>query len=191
MSGKHSTLTRVELAAELSKDGRRVTPLNVTKWLEDGLPVAIRGKGGRPSRYRLADVRAWLDARDQAPAASASDFQAARIRKELAQAAEAEQRVAQRAGRLLAVEDVEKTWTSMVAAARARLLALPTSLADRLCRLAVTDGVAAVEAELERAVYEALRELAGGEVEKKPTRKTTKSRKGAKRSGGNLRTSTR
>jgi hypothetical protein len=41
---------------------------------------------------------------------NAPDFMASRSRKELAQALEAEQRVAMRAGRLIAVEDVDRTW---------------------------------------------------------------------------------
>jgi hypothetical protein len=127
----------------------------------------------------MADVEAWMAARDQAPASTATDFTAARIRKELAQAAEAEQRVAQRAGKLIAVEDVEKTWAGMVAAARARLLALPIALADRVCRVAVTEGVAAVEAILQAAVYDVLRELADDLA--KHAAKTKPKRRAAKR----------
>lgn len=166
-------LTRLQLATALDAH-----PRSVSRWLEEGMPVAKPGRGGHASLFRLADVRAWLMAREAA--SPAAEFQQARIRKELAQAAEAEQRVAQRAGRLLAVEDVEKTWSSMVAAMRARLLALPTALSDKVCRLAVTDGVAAVEAELERAVHEALRELA----EDKPAQAgRAKARKPAPKAG--------
>jgi phage terminase Nu1 subunit (DNA packaging protein) len=156
-------LTRIELAAVL-----HMKPRTLAHWLEEGMPVAERGKAGRPSRYDETDVRAWMAARNaaavQASQGGCATFADARMRKELAQAAEAEQRVAMRAGRLLAVEEVDRVWSAQVAAVRSTLLALPTALADRLHRAAVTAGPAAVETALQAAIYDALRELASGEL---------------------------
>lgn len=147
--------------------------------------MASRGRAGRPSRYDEDAVRTWMGERDVAAAAASqgacTTFADARMRKELAQAAEAEQRVAMRAGRLIAVEEVDRVWSTQVAAVRARLLAMPTALADRLHRVAVTAGPAGVEAVLQAATYEALRELAGGPAVPTTNARTRKPRGKARR----------
>lgn len=159
------TASRLDLA-----DLFGVNERTVAKWQAEGMPVLSRGRGGKLSGYNLAAAFRW--ARDSGKFATAggdgesSDTtgQQARVRKDLAQAAEAEQRVAQRAGKLIAIEDIEKSWGGIVAAVRSKLLAMPTALSDRLHRAATMDGAAAVEALLQTAIYDALRELSSGEV---------------------------
>jgi len=189
-------LTRQELAYRLG-----VNPQTVTKWIEEGLPVAARGKGRRPSRYEEASVRRWVAAHEKAtdgraPTSGAGSKPAngvatnlveARARKELAQAVEAEQRVAIRAAKLIPIEDVDQIWSTQVAAVRARLLAIPVALTDRVLRVGALEGAAAAERALQEAIYEALRELSGDVApvktrrsKKRQVRKTTTRKQAAK-----------
>lgn len=133
----------------------------ITKWERDGMPIATRGTRGRPSLYDAAACEAWRAARDAAAETATHSLEQARIQKELSQAALNRQTAAIRAGQLLKREDVERTWAKHVAAVRNRLLHLPTALADRLHRLATLEGPSAVEAALQEAVGDVLRELAG------------------------------
>jgi len=165
-------VTRRELAKRLGCNAR-----TIAKWIEEGLPVAKRGRGGRPSKYDEAAVRAWIEVREEAARSNAPDLMASRARKELAQAVEAEQRVAIRAGKLIPIEEVDRIWSGQVAAVRARLLAWPTALADRLHRVAALEGAAGVERVLQEIVYDALRELAAGVKPPRPRRKRKPSTK--------------
>lgn len=54
-------VTRRELA-----ERHGVHQMTVTKWEQDGMPVAKRGARGRPSMYDPRAVQAWKDARDEA-----------------------------------------------------------------------------------------------------------------------------
>jgi hypothetical protein len=75
------TLTRRELAAAFG-----VHMMTVTKWEQDGMPTAVRGRKGKPSVYRESDVRAWLDAREaSAQKTGQVDVAQERARKERAQ----------------------------------------------------------------------------------------------------------
>lgn len=163
--GRHEQelVTRLALASRLSCVVR-----TITKWEREGLPVATRGKGGQPSLYDLAEVRAWLAERQKRTRHDSAALMSARCRKERAQAAESEQRVALRAGRLIPVEEVERVWSAEVAAVRARLLVIPTTLADKLHLVGTLEGAPGIERELQAAVYEVLTELAAGET---PTKK--------------------
>jgi phage terminase Nu1 subunit (DNA packaging protein) len=144
--------------------------MTVTKWERDGMPVAEGGRRGVPSLYDLDLVRAWRQARDAAAddaadgeATTRLSWEAARARKDEAQAKLAEQMYLVRAGKLLPQEDVERVWARIVSAVRTRLLQMPVTYADRLHRTAQLDGVKSVERLLEEAVHEVLRELAEGE----------------------------
>ena len=147
-------LTRRELASTLN-----VVMSAVTKWEHAGLPIAERGRAGLPSRYRLAQVREWLAARETAARTSGPNLAEERARKERAQAALTEQTRAIRAKEYLLAADVEKVWAAHVAAVRAKLLAVPATRADALHRAGVLDGVAGVEDALSAAMMEVLREL--------------------------------
>ena len=157
-------VTRLELARRL-----RCDPRTICKWQEEGLPVARRGRGGRASLYDVPTVRAWRRLREAA-AAKEPALAASRARQANAQAAESEQRVATRARQLIAIEDVERIWSDQVIAVRARALALPAALADRLLRIGVTEGAAGIERLLQAAVDEMLRELADGHAPATPGR---------------------
>ena len=136
--------------------------ITITKWQREGLPVAMRGRRGKAALYDVAKVRAWKQAREKAAQQRAPDFMASRSRKELAQAMEAEQRVATRAGLLIAVDDVRRIWSSEVASVRARMLAWPRAITVRVCRIATSEGEVGVERILRKAVEDVLSQLAGG-----------------------------
>lgn len=157
-TGHAGLVTRRVLADRLG-----VHPMTVVKWEQDGAPVAQRGARGRASLYDPAAVVAWKAARDKAATERPEghvDVAAERARKERAQAVLAEQTFAARARRLLPIDEVERVWAGEVAAVRSAILATYTTAADRLHRVAVTEGVAGVEAELRDLAYGLLRELA-------------------------------
>jgi len=149
-------LTRRELAKALDKH-----MMTVTKWERDGLPVARRGRKGKPSLYREADVRAWVAAREDAAARGTTvDVAAERARKERAQATLAEQSYAMRARLLLPADEVDRIWSAETTAVRNKLLAVPATSADLIHRAGITSGVAGVMRALEKIVHDILTELA-------------------------------
>lgn len=155
-AGKRGLVTRTELAEKLGCD-----PRTIAKWLEQGLPVADRGRGGRPSLYDPAAAQQWLAARNAAAQkGEATDLLRERARRERAQALLAEQALEIRRRDLLPRDEVEKSWAAEVAAVRTLLLAMPTTLAEQVCRVAMTEGIAGVEELLQNAVHDVLRELA-------------------------------
>jgi phage terminase Nu1 subunit (DNA packaging protein) len=154
--GLEGLLTRRELATALD-----VHPMTITKWEREGLPVAHRGRKGKPSRYRETEVRAWLQRREENlhAAPGALDLITERARRERAQAILAEQAYNIRAKNLLPREEVERAWMAEVTAVRAKLLAWPTMLADQVHRVAVLEGLPGVERLLGAAVDHLLVEL--------------------------------
>lgn len=166
---RRTTLTRLQLAKAMGCNGR-----TIAKWLEEGMPVEERGRGGRASRYDERKVRAWVAAREKA--GGMSEVARERARKERAQAVLAEQLAASRSQDLLPRVDVERVWAAEVAAVRAKLLSWPATLADRLTRVASLEGEVGVERVLDEAVRDALRELAGGGDQVAPAGKRRKGR---------------
>jgi phage terminase small subunit len=150
-------VTRRELADRLG-----VHMQTITKWEREGMPIARRGRKGKPSEYSESAVRAWKLQRESVAQAGpgALDVIRERARKERAQAALAEQMHAVRSGRLLDVDEAEKRWATEIAAARSLILASYTMAADRVFAAATTQGLAGVERELKAVAYEVLRELA-------------------------------
>jgi len=148
-------LTRRDLARRLS-----VHMQTITKWEREGMPIAERGRKGRASTYREADVRGWLTAREAAAKTSGTvDVAQERARKERAQAILAEQTYQARSRDLLPAVEVEKAWNTEVQAVRQAILATYTTQADRVHRAATLEGVSGVEAELKAMAHEILREL--------------------------------
>ena len=137
---------------------------SVSKWERQGLPLVKRGGRGRPSRYDLEAVRAWLAARDGA-ARKAVDGPLDPIQEKAArdhwQAELAQQTHRIRQRELLPAADVERAWAAEVAGVRAKLLSLPTTYSDRLHRASTLEGVPGTERVLRDAVYDVLRQLAG------------------------------
>jgi hypothetical protein len=152
-----STLTRRQLAAKL-----HVHMQTVTRWEQDGLPLAFRGHRGVCSRYREVEVRAWLQTRDEAARAPGAPqhFLQARATKEQWQARLAEQQHKLRSGDLLPREEVERVWGAEVAAVRSLILSSYVTHADRVHRASTLEGLAGVERELKDLAHEILRELA-------------------------------
>jgi phage terminase Nu1 subunit (DNA packaging protein) len=142
-------------------------PQTISKLIEEGLPVAVRGRGGRASRFNVAAVQQFMKNRRSAGAnGPAVNVAHERARKERAQARLAEQVHALRERELLPAQEVEKVWSAHVAAVRAKLLAWPSTLTDRLARAFTLDGIAGLERELNEAVRDVLRELAASDVPK-------------------------
>ncbi len=154
---KPALLTRRELAALL-----HVVPMTITKWEQAGMPIATRGRKGKPSRYRETVVRSWLQQREEDAQRPGSVTDVAKEKARLAreQADLTLQTRMMRARDLLPREEVERAWTAEVAAVRAKLLAWPATLADQVHRAAVLDGLGGVERVLNEAIRNVLRELA-------------------------------
>jgi hypothetical protein len=87
------------------------------------------------------------------------DFNAERARLARAQAEKAELETAEMRGELLRADKVEEKWTVMIAEWRAKLLALPTKLAQRV---APPGKTAEAQAVAQAVVHELLVEFAGG-----------------------------
>lgn len=155
------TLTRRELAAALN-----VHMQTVTKWEREGLPVAERGRKGKPSRYSELEVRAWLQAREEAARndPGVMDLAVVRARKEHWLACLGEQTYLARARKLIPAEEVEQAQTARIIAARSLILSSYTAWTDRVHRAGVTDGLAGTERELKALAMSVLRELAVAKV---------------------------
>ena len=148
-------ITRRELAHNLAHHMQ-----TVTKWEQAGMPVAEPGRKGKPSLYSEPEVRKWLAAREKtAQSTGVHDVARERARKEKAQAILAEQTVAIRASDLVPRVQVERAWAAEVSAVRAKLLAWPSTISDRLYRESVVRGVKGVERVIKEAVDGLLREL--------------------------------
>lgn len=154
-------LTRRELSELLS-----VHPMTVTKWERDGLPIAQRGRKGKPSYYREVEVRAWLQAREEAAQqVGPVDGAMERALKDRWDRMLKEQTHAVRARKLLPADEVERAWAAEIAGARALILSSYTAAADRVFRAATLDGLGGVERELKAVAFTVLRELAARATE--------------------------
>lgn len=149
-------LTRSALAVTLD-----CNPRTIAKWTEEGLPVARRGRGGSPSLYSEPECRKWLKARRAADGAAPEEGRQARARLDRAQAVLFEHQYAERLRSLLSRTEADAVWSSEVASLKARLMAWPAQMSERLHRLAVGDGgLLLVEATLEEEIHALLQELA-------------------------------
>lgn len=169
-------LTWSELSSALGADLPTAPhAVTISKWVQQGMPVAERGRGGRPSRYDLEAVRAWLRQRTEAADAGAPiDVARERARYFRLQADRTELDVRKRAGELVEAAEVEQRWASIVTAVRESLLSLPD--------VAVQRGIVAPANEdaLVELVDEALRDLAmKGQAE--PASSPTRRRRGTGR----------
>lgn len=150
-------VTRLDLAKTLG-----VHPITISKWERDGLPIAKRGRRGVASKYREVEVRAWLQARDEAARQSGPlDPAQERAQRDKWQRMLLEQTHAMRAKTLLPAAEVEQVWAREIAAVRTRILASYTTAADQVHRAGTLDGTVGVERALKDLAYEMLRELAG------------------------------
>jgi len=148
--------TRPQLAKIFQKDAR-----TIARWIDDGLPVAVKGRGGRPSRYNLPDCVRWvLDRELQARSETGTDLspQLERARLDQRRREELELRIRVRKGELVEVEAVQAEYADLAVVVKARLRAIPDAVADQL----TGQSPAAVKALLLTRIDDALRELARG-----------------------------
>lgn len=166
-AGGDGLLTRQQLAPliVLPAHPTGVHPQTIVKWEREGLPIAQRGRRGKPSLYRLGDVRAWLQRREAAaaPGTGGTDLIRERATKERWQGQLARQSFLVKQGQLLPVADVERVWDKEIAACRTIILNHYVSAADKVFRAATMEGLAGVERELKALAYAALRELASAD----------------------------
>ena len=110
----------------------------------DGRGGARRGAGRKTDEERASDD--YLD------------YNAARARREVANAQIAEMEARKMAEELAEVADFDDTLQKLAANVRSKFVSLPSKLAPSLVGM---ESVAEIEAELSRAVYEALSEISG------------------------------
>ena len=103
----------------------------VTNWERHGLPIAERGRKGRPSRYRLAEVQRWIRARETQRPSLFEDYQRAGARQKTALAELSELQLAERRKRLIDVDVVASAWMRVIAIPRTKILGVPHALKAR------------------------------------------------------------
>lgn len=142
----------------------------LAKWLEEGMPVVRRGRGGRASLYDEVEVRAWLEAREEAARGEEGPLvlEHERALKEHWLALVNKQTYLTRERQLIPAAEVEVALSRERDAVRAKVLSIYTTRADRLHRIATLEGVAGVEEELRQIGHEVLRELAEPPEDEKP-----------------------
>lgn len=158
MDDKHTGATagRKEAAAALG-----VTPQRINRWVADGAPVALRGRRGHPHQYDVAALKAWRAARDHQWAVDGLSLEQERARFVKAQRVRAERLNRIQAGELIEVAAVRAEYAHIATIVKARLRAVPDSVADQVIAAAVA-GPAAVKSLLLARIDDALRELARG-----------------------------
>lgn len=134
-----------------------------TAWVKLGMPIECSGGIGEANEYSVPDCIAWLIEHSVrqavAPGSDGKGYvtkeEQARLTHFKAQMAELDYK--EKAGELVPAGVVEESWCEMVAAAKAKLLALPA----RIAPVAVVGGsVREVELKIRDEVYGALEELA-------------------------------
>jgi len=152
-----------EICRVLAGDGNQpLTPERIRQLVNEGMPKSGRNEydAVRCMFWYLGKVRRMVSHKETENAdGSASGIRAERKRLLKVQADREELELAQLQGRLVAVEDWEKATADIVAAAKARLLAVPARVAPRV--LGETSRVM-VQGLIEKEIKEALQAL--GEV---------------------------
>jgi phage terminase Nu1 subunit (DNA packaging protein) len=173
-------LNRTECAATFG-----VAATTVDSWVRKSCPVvkAATGRGSGANRWQFdsAAVAEWLRAQAIAGAVgklTTASGNEARRRKLTAEAALSELELAKKSGELVAVADVEVTWSRLVSNFRTRMLAMPSKLAGPLVGIA---GPAVINSRLQDAIHEALAELSD---ERKLQRVAAGRRRGMRRKDG-------
>lgn len=149
-----------EICRVLAGDGNPpLTPERIRQLVNDGMPKAGRNEydAVRCMFWYLGKVRRMVSHKETENAdGSASGIRAERKRLLKVQADREEMELAQLQGRLVTVEDWEKATADIVAAAKARLLAVPARIAPRV--LGETSRVM-VQGLIEKEIKEALQAL--------------------------------
>lgn len=148
---------KAELAKILGKTER-----TLTTWQKNGMPIEVDGSRGTANQYDTQAVIEWIIAREIEtqfggdPNGERYNFEQERARLTHHQANKAELEEQTLQGKLIPTELVEMVQTKMLAAFRAKCLALPTKAAPKVVFL---DDLAETEAELKKEIYDALNEL--------------------------------
>lgn len=161
MAGK--TVNKAELAAIFG-----VSLTAIENWLANGLPYVEKGGPGTSYKFDSAQVIEWrVDQAVEKAADSAAKGKGEPLtRKITAEAALAELKLDRELGRLVAIEDVEKTWDKLSTACRARLLAIPARIGPVAFAAESVDDVRDL---IEESIHLALNELASKGIEASPT----------------------
>lgn len=133
----------------------------VHRWARDGMPTEAGGGSGRQASFRPSACVVWRLAQIEAKYVGMEGLNPQRERalRDRAQAALADQLHKKRSGEMLAIADVRHQWISIVIAVRARLLRMPTALADALAHASTP---AEAQQILDVEVRAALTELSHG-----------------------------
>jgi phage terminase Nu1 subunit (DNA packaging protein) len=131
----------------------RVSVQALDGWFNKGAPIAEKDSAGRIKALDLSELVAW---RDQQRHGDGSSLEAERTRLTSAQANKTELEVQVLQGTLLPAQDVERVWGGMIAAARAKLLNMPSAIAPQV-RMTASDAEAS--GLLRARVVDALAEL--------------------------------
>lgn len=142
------------LAVELARDRRSLA--SALEGLEPD-ETGKDGAGRMMRRYRMARVVEHLFGRSRGEALDGS-YERARRDKETADKLALEN--ALRRGELAEVSQVQSTWADHIAAARAKLLSMPTKLGPQLTHVADPNIIAG---RIRAEVYAAINELAAWE----------------------------
>lgn len=135
-----------------------VSERSLTDWQRDGLPVAYSGERGESNQYDTEQVIAWMIGREVSKVQGESQ----KDRLARLQGDKVELEIAEKRGLLVPAEEIEPTWTALVAAARSYIRAEP----DRLAHLLdVTEGVDAKRDLLIETFDEFLRKLSSYDPE--------------------------
>jgi phage terminase Nu1 subunit (DNA packaging protein) len=156
-------LTRRELAAVF-----QVNAYTVNRWQveEPPLPVAHAGGPAKATRFDLRHVIAWRVQRESRRLGGTNghvmskEIEQAHLAKATRERIELD--IKRRRGLLFDSRIALEAWTAMVAAFRARALAIPRAVSESVVQ-AAAEGPTAVEVMLESAVNDALSALAGWE----------------------------
>ena len=143
---------------ELNKSGLaealNVSVQSIDAWIRRGCPYKEQGGRGVSWVFVLADVVAWMDERNTGESADLTKERALLAREQRKKATLERKKLEDE---LVPAELVEMTWSAMIGAMRARMLALPSRMAPVVAGMTNTFDI---EAAIRDEVYVALDELA-------------------------------
>ena len=150
-------VTRLQL-----KDVLQVNDRTIYKFLDEGMPVARRGKGRQASLYDVGACVRWFIERERAAFSGTADGfspQKERAILDRKRGEELDLRLKIKRGELVPIEDVAREFADCAAATKARIRRVPDAIVDRLLAVAA-HGPHGVKAILLAEIDAALRELA-------------------------------
>lgn len=159
-------LTRNELMAEL-----QIKVGSFNNYINAGMPVAVKGSQGVPSKYDLDSVKAWLEKNVK----SHNDaFNFEKLRKMTADASLAELELEKERGLVVPIEDAIKHISAEYTSIRAKLLGIPSQLCDELA--VITDKKQVLHV-LDSKIREILEELTADTLRTDPAPKKASRKK--------------